>query len=424
MNDQPVRRPTTQTWCGLLAAAALFGSAGNVAAAEWERPKLKLASADGQSSIEFHLALQLRWEYLYQDQGTGKDRTSQSKLMLRRIRPTLSGSLLTEELTWLLHLSTAPGSLELMDLWIDYKIHPWLQVQVGQMKIPFTRYRLNSFQDRPLVEWSYPTHYFGAERQLGVMLHNGVGKPPDFEFELGVFDGVNARASNGIGAEKVYAEPPINPSNLAQPTPLEHLHTELVLHLAYNYGGIHVRRPSDLEGGPPRFSVGASLAWDLNPRPLHDLQLRVAPEAEFRWAGFAIGGQFYLGLFDPLAGGDGYQPGLLGGLVYASYFFGGAYEISARWANVSILSAYRTDARTHADAKIAAAGDETEAAALGNRYARTGRLHNEQEINLGFNWYLLGTTLKWQIDLGLLVHELDSQTLYDAQLRTQLQLAF
>ncbi len=148
-----------------------------------------------------------------------------------------------------------------------------------------------------------------------------------------------------------------SPSALVDPPPLEQMHTEL------------------------------------------DLHLRLAPEAELRFGGLALGGQFYLGLFDEVSGGQTYRPGMLGGLVYASFFFLQRYEVALRWANVTLLKALRDDART----------EKPEA---------------EHEINLGFNIYLFGTTMKWQIDLGLLIHELPPSPLLDARLRTQLQLAF
>ncbi len=178
-----------------------------------------ISSDDGANSMELHFAAQFQWEYLYAGSGGEHPYTSESKLKFRRVRPVLKGTLFSKDISWLLHLSIAPGALELMDLWLDYRLHQWLQVRMGQMKIPFTRYRLGSYKDLPVVDWSYPTKYFGAERQLGIMLHNNLKKPPRYEFQLGLFSGLNARAANGMGMEKVYLAPTPNPSDLVHPQP-------------------------------------------------------------------------------------------------------------------------------------------------------------------------------------------------------------
>lgn len=409
---------------GLLLAACLALLGGRAAAAEWGRPRLALETADGAHGLGFQLAAQFRWTYLYFEPTPDGERASRSRLLFRRLRPVLRGHLFGDRLHWLLHLNLVPGATELMDLWLDYRLHDWVQVRLGQMKIPYTRYRLNSFKDRIAADWSPATIAFGCERQLGVMLHNGVGDPPEYEFELGLFNGVNARASNGIGLEQTYAEPLPNPSDLADPDPLyDQMHAELVLHLAYNAGDYDRRRPSDLAGGSPRWSLGLSWAWDLQPRARRDLQMRFAPEVELRWAHWALGGQLYLGLFDPAHGGGGYAPGLLGGLVYTSHLFAERYELGLRYAIVHRLGDLRRDARREAEARLAAA-PEAERPALQQRHALTGRVRSDHELVLAFNWYLFGTTLKWQTDAGLLLRELDDDSLLDARLRTQLLLAF
>lgn len=407
----------------IIALGLFLISWGPALADEWKKPKLRLATEDGSSAVEYHMAVQFLWQYDYQDQAEGAKRTSESTVKFRRIRTVLKGNVLSEDLTWLMHMSILPNAAELLDAWIDYKIHRWLGVRTGMFKIPFTRHRTNSFTDLMVVDWTYPTWYFGSERQLGVMLHNGMAKPPAFEFQLGIFTGVNSRAANGVGIPRVYGEKLRSPSLFADPAPMENLHSELVLHLAYNHGDFDRKVATDLVGGPPRFSIGASLAWDFDPRPLHDHRLRLAPEVSLRWAGFSLGALFYLGLVDLVASSDDYQPGMLGTLIYASYFFAERYELALRYANVSILKKLRVDARAHADGRIADA-DQAEVDDLMDKYLRTGRLTAEHEATLGFNVYLYGRTLKWQTDLSLVVHRLEDEDLLDTRLRTQLQLAF
>ena len=81
---------------------------------------------------------------------------------------------LKEALKFKLHLSTAPPSLELMDYYLNYRAKKeHLQFRFGQYKVPFTRYRIQSFQRLTFVDWSIVTRYFRAERvakQLGFEL--------------------------------------------------------------------------------------------------------------------------------------------------------------------------------------------------------------------------------------------------------------
>jgi hypothetical protein len=209
----------------------------------------------------------------------------------------------------------------------------------------------------------------------------------------------------------IFGQKLTSPSSLADPSPFENMHSEIVAHLAYNSEGIDLRRPSDLEGGPPRFSIGLSGAWDLRPTERQDMRLRIAPEAEFRAYGFAVGGVFYLALWDEVTGKDTYGLGLLGGVLQTSYVFLERYEIAARYTVIHIMKDLRVDARSWAEQQ-----DEPD--------SEVGSLIRVHEANLGFNLYLHGTTFKWQVDAGILVHERIDGDLTDFQLRTQLQLSF
>jgi hypothetical protein len=401
-------------------ALLLLGSA------KADQPELIVVSDDGDSSISFHLALQLRWEYAYNESNQGGDHYTQNRIYFRRLRPVINGNILTSDLSYLLHLSVAPGALELMDLWLDYRFHPSYRLRVGQMKIPFTRYRLNSFKDLALLDWAGPTRYFGAERQVGLLVHNGLGNPGAFEYQFGIFTGVNARAANGIGMSLAYAEPIYSPSSLVDPDGrlFSEMHTEIAAHLAWNASGIDTRRPTDFEGGPARFSVGLSVAWDLDPTPREDMRLRLAPEAVFKVYGFSAWAVLMAGLSDHLMDGKRYAPAFLGTILQASYLFFETYEIGLRYSLIDYLAGLRDDAGAYAAAVVLSASDPAEVDELGRRFSLTGKIIREHEVDLGFNWYLMGRTLKWQVDAGLLVYEQLDGSRSDIRLRTQIQLAF
>lgn len=408
----------------LFLAASLLVPAGPAAAGGFKKPRLMVATGDGQTSIEFHLAAQLRWEYLFVDNGPDEERSTTNKLMFRRVRPIIQGTLFTDKLRYNMHLSVAPGLLELMDLFFEYSFHPLLRIMVGQYKIPFTRYRINSFKDTPVIEWSHPTRWIGAERQYGVMLHNGLKEGPVIEYQIGVFSGINARASNAVGLSKFYAETPPNPSDLADPEPLGRPHGELVAHVAWNYGGIDVERPSDLEASRPGFSAGFSAAWDFQPTALQDARLRLAPELLVKAHGFMLQGVFYLVFWDRAAEHDEGDLGILGGVLQTSYVIKQRYEIALRYTNLTFLEDMRDDARAYGNAKIAEAETAEEQDALIQKYRNNGVTKTEHELNLGFNVYIFETCFKWMVDAGVLMHERVDHFRYDVQLRTQFQLTF
>ncbi len=409
---------------GAFLAAAVLALAPSVARAEARIPRLELATDGGGSSVRFRLAVQLLYTYLYEDRGSSQPLEHEHAIAFRRIRPEMTGSIGTRDFTYRLHLNLVPGAIELIDLYFNYSFHQHFQLFFGQGKIPFTRYRIGSFKDRPVVDWSYPTRYFGAERQIGLMFHNGVDRPPEWEYQLGVYTGVNARASNGVGPARVFADPRPNPSDLTDPAAPSSFHPEVVLHLAYNFRGADFRAPQDWEGGPIRFTLGLSGAWDARPVARQDLALRLAPEAAIKVRGFSLWGVLYLGFWDEVTGDEAMQLGMLGGVLQASYVFLDRYEVGLRYANVTILSALRRDARAYADSRIEAAEGEAEREALIHRYRDTGLLEAEHELNLGFNVYLLSTALKLMIDAGLLIHEQTDGDRYDMQIRAQAQLAF
>ena len=409
---------------GLLTVTLAATGTPRMAWAEARIPRLELSTDDGSSSIRFRLAAQILWSYSYEDRGSGQPAESDNAIEFRRLRPVVSGSVFTEAFTYLLHLNLVPGALELMDLWFNYRFHRHVEMRLGQLKIPYTRYRLGSYSTRPVVDWSVPNRYFGAERQIGVMLHNNLGRPGSWEYQIGVYTGVNSQASNGVGMALTYGEPRHNPSDLTDPAGPSSFNPEIVAHFAYNHNDMNVRAPQDWEGGPARFSVGASVAWDARPTAGQDLTLRFAPEVILKLHGFTLWGVFHLGFFDEAAGSERMELGVLAAVAQASYVFLDRYEVGLRYTNVTLLSALRDDARAYADLRIEEAEDEDERLDLVDRFDEVGLLEGEHEITLGFNVYFFDTALKLQLDGGLLIHECTDGDRYDMLIRIQGQLTF
>jgi len=383
-----------------------------------------IKSADGEWRLGVGLAVQLR----YQLDATGIDDDDgdvDSFVEARRIRPTLLGTLASSKLAYYLHLSTTPGSLEFMDFYLDYALTPNLRARAGQWKIPFTRFRTGSFKNLTLVDWPITTLYFGAERQMGLALHNGYEKAPDgLAYEAGIFTGTNARASHAVGLARLYGEKFDNPSSLSNPGPRADLHPELVARAAYNMGQIDTSTDTDWAGGPLRLSAGFSAAWDLDPDRYIDLALRLAPEALMKLRGLSVATVFYLGFVRRGDGVADQRLGLLGATFQSSYLFLRQLELSVRYSIVQVDSRVAGDARDRAAAIIAAEPGVENKAALARQYDGAGQVRREHEAGVGLNVYLIGRSLKLQTDLSWLTHDSVDERNSDLRLRAQLQLTF
>jgi hypothetical protein len=384
-----------------------------------------LTSDDGKSSIGLGIAAQLLLRFESKDSGPDEDRLDTGGLEIRRLRETLSGRFLDKDLSYYMHLSTAPGSLELMDVYLNYSASPGLQLRAGQFKIPFTRYRIGSFKNLTFADWAIVSKYFGAERQRGFALHNGFEKPPTLEYELGLMAGQNARASHGIGLATVYGEKPPNPSDLVNPAPTELPHLEPVLHVAYNHGGIDTSTDTDWEGGPLRFSTGISLAWDTRPTDYLDHYVRFAPEVLVKIRGFSLFGVYYLSTREKNRSMADASLAMMGALLQTSFLVNRRVELALRYATVMIDETTASEARDRAGSLIMQETDEAKKAALEKQYQSAGAFKFDEEITFGTNIYLVGRSLKWQNDVSVLVHFDQNDDRYDDwRVRSQIGLAF
>jgi hypothetical protein len=382
-----------------------------------------LGSTDDRGSLQLSLAIQGLFSMDVTDIDSEQDSRNEAGAQFRRLRFVLKGHLLTPAFTYLLHLSTLPGSLELMDLFIDYRFHSHVRLRAGSLKIPLTRFRNNSFKNLSMVDWPLPTQYFGAERQLGLVLHNGYGANA-FEYELGLMTGVATRPSHAQGLARLYGETMPNRSDLTGPTFTNGVHPEIVLHLAYNFGSYEHKPEADMNGGPPRFSIGASAAWDIRPVYTEDLSLRVAPELWFKAYGLHVHVTGYLGFSEIEGRMDQTAPTMWAAVAAAGYTFGSRVDLSVQYAHMGTIHMLRADARERADEIIAAATDPDEALALTEQYENAGAFERRHEVCLGVIFFIIGQSLKWSTDLAYLNTTASGQVSHDMRFRTQLQLVF
>lgn len=372
----------------------------------------EVASSDGRHRLRVGLSLQLRLTFTSADKGPDTARESSAELLARRLRPSLRGSFFGGRIESFIQLSTLPGSLELLDLYVNLARWSQLQLRLGQFKIPFTRYRTQLFSRLTFVEWAPAARYFGSERQLGLTLHNGYERPPRLAYELGIFSGTNSSRSFANGIATVYGEPLPNPSDLSQPALPVSLHPELVLHLAYNSPGVRTDSDHDEERGPLRASVGVSAAWDFSPVPYQEFAGRLSAELLLKRAGASLSAAAYAGWFQEPESGQ-LLPAMLAGVVQTAYALTPRTELALRYALLLPLKPLLDSARVHAAA-----------VALMSMAARPQHAEQEHETTAGLNYYLAGHTLKLQADVSWLRHTRSAAVLDDARVRAQVQLVF
>ena len=372
----------------------------------------EVASSDGRHRLRVGLSLQLRLGFTSTDTGPDRARESTTELLARRLRPSLRGSFFGGRIESFLQLSTLPGALELLDLYVNFARWSQLQLRFGQFKIPFTRYRTQLFSRLTFVEWAPLARYFGSERQLGLALHNGYERPPRFAYELGVFSGTNSSRSFATGIASVYGEPLPDPSDLAQPALPVSLHPELVLHLAYNSPGARTDSDHDEERTPLRFSVGMSAAWDFRPTPYQEFAGRLNAELLLKVAGASLSAAGYAGWFQDPESAQ-LLPAMLAGLLQTAYALTSRTELALRYTVIVPLQPLLDSARAHAAA-----------VALLSMPARPQHAEQEHETTAGLNYYLAGHTLKLQADVSWLRHVRSGAALDDARVRAQVQVVF
>jgi len=384
--------------CFILTALLTFSG---LATAQSKIGPFLMTSADGNSSMRIQFVGQLKVEYENKDNDPDDSRSETVYMEARRLRLILSGALGSPELTYRVHLSFAPKSLEMMDIYLNYMADENLQVRVGQYKIPFTNYRMQSFNRLIFPDWAIVSKYFGCERQMGFMFHNGYTSPPEYAYSIGIFTGVNARASHGVGVPIVYDEERPNQSDLSNSANRANFHPEVAVNFSYNSGGINVRQIADRSGGSLRFSAGISAAWDMEPTERQDFSVRLAPELLMKYEGVSFMAAGYAGFVD-MGHPALTKLGMTGLVLQTSYSVNARTDISIRYARVD----FKADLATHA-------------------YALTNEmLDREAEIGVGLDYEIIGSYLELQNDISWYGHTRDGKTWKDVSIRSQLQLNF
>ncbi|MDH3201679.1 MAG: OprO/OprP family phosphate-selective porin [Myxococcales bacterium] len=356
--------------------------------------RLKIGQTDDW--IGFGFATQLEFDYQQQFPGAGQEKDSSETLQFRRIRLTLSSSFIDGRIRSKFQINATPSAFELIDMWLAFTRFKFATMRIGQFKIPYDRYRAQSFGVLSFADWASTTRMFGSERQIGIetLASGGV---LNLEYAFGIFTGVNARASHAVGIVEVYGEVPQNPSSLGSGEIVSEFHPALAGRVAKNFGEINTDTNSDVMGSKElRHSVGVGFAWDARPNPTENLALRLSAEWLGKIRHFDINVITYLAWYEPWQGGK-IRFGPLGVMGEVGYRFNLMWELAARYSITYLTPWLRSDARSYGEFQIANATDPGEALA---QYGANGDQVTQAELAMATTAHIIGNSLKTVLEVA------------------------
>ncbi len=380
--------------------------------------RIRIGKTDDWVGVGF--AAQLEFEYDQEFNGGGTAKSSQETLEFRRIRATLSSSFIDGRIRSRFQINLTPSAFELIDMWFAFTRFKFATFRLGQFKIPYDRYRAQSFAALSFVDWAPTTRMFGSERQVGAEML-GIGGFLKAEYAIGVFSGTNARASQAVGITEVYGNVPANPSNFGSGEVISEFHPELVARGAKNFGKINTDTNSDVTGSKElRHSLGFGVAWDARPKFAQDLGLRLSAEWLGKIRHVHINVVSYLAWFTPWQGGK-LLYGPMGFMAETGYRFSLVWELALRYSITYLTPWLRSDARAYGQFQIANATDPASATA---QYGENGDQTTSNALALAGTSHIIGNSLKVVAEFAWLAQKWETGRQNGISLFLQLQFLF
>ncbi|HLL23704.1 MAG TPA: porin [Kofleriaceae bacterium] len=215
-----------------------------------------IKSDDGKYSLKITGRVQ---PFLNVTRTEGPPNNVASNFEVRRARLVLEGNIHSKKLLYKMQSDFGRGFVTLKDFHADVALADDVWLRVGQWKRPFSRQQINSSGRLEVTDRAITDRAFGAGRDIGFALRNDYEKSPAFEWVVGVF--------NGTGdAARVTSTTTIDPMTM-MPTTTTGLPTNVprdfrpvvVARAGINANGLKGYTEADLEGGPLRHGVAASV---------------------------------------------------------------------------------------------------------------------------------------------------------------------
>ncbi len=333
-----------------------------------------IESADGGYSAKIQGRVQGRFEFESAEEVNDageEDRCELYNFAVQRARFALSGKAIQKQIGYKFQADFGRGSVSLKDFYFDYQLggSP-MRIRVGQWKKPFSRQQITSSGRQEFVDRAATDSFFRAGRDVGLGVHNNYEKSPEIEWAVGVFNG------DGEGS---------NPDKFAP---------VVAARVGFNQGGIKGYSEADLEGGPLRFGIGASVQSEFDLDGDNTSGVRAGVDFIAKMNGMAASGGVYVST---------------------------AQEAVADGEDIDFVDQEYEALGFHAQAGTML----TDTMQVAVRYTLINPDAGDmmQDITLGVSAYSLAHNLKWQNDVT--VHLVEGGDFGDEVMgRSQLQLSF
>jgi hypothetical protein len=299
---------------------------------------------------------------------TAETKNVASNFEIRRARVTLEGNVHTKKLLYKMQADFGKGYVTLKDFHVDAELTQDVWLRAGQWKRPFSRQQINSSGRLEVADRSITDKAFGAGRDIGIAIRNDYEKSPGLEWVVGVFNGTGDAASI---TSTTTVDPTTGEATTTTGLPTnvpKELKPAVVGRVGINRGGLKGYSEADLEGGPLRFGVGASVWLEGDYDENDQSNQRVELDGVVKVEGLSLsGGVYYMTEQDGDSISD-YTSGLVGFHAQAGFFL-----VPKHWQAVGRFGLVSDQNNPTDDVKSA---------------------RDQQEISVGGNFYGFGHDAK------------------------------
>lgn len=340
----------------------------------------------------FSLALQGRVQGRYTLESIdGADRETESAFSIARARLTLGGHAFDKGIKFKFQTDFGKGDVTLKDFFVDYRAGSSpVRIRVGQYKRPFSRQQITSSGRQEMVDRAITDKAFGSGRDIGVMVHNNYEKSPEVEWAVGLFNGTGDKPSfsGDVVVDPVTGEGGVVGGGFSNVP--DTFGPALVARVGINRNGIKGYSEADLEGGPLRFGVGASLLTELDADDDDSSAIRSELDFVIKSNGLSTNGGVYVATAQDGESFGDQSFAAVGLHIQAGYMLSDKLQPVVRYA------------------VVVPDGDD----------------NNVHEILAGVSLYQFAHNFKLQADVGAQLSETTGDMAVDFLARTQLQLSF
>lgn len=209
-----------------------------------------LRSEDGKNEIKFKGRLQPYFTFSRGLDSDGKH-DLRGGFEVRRARFNLEGHLHGDNILYKAETDFGKGTASLKDFIVDIRLSGDTWLRFGQWKRPFSRQQMTSDAKLETTDRSITDKAFGAERDIGLALRNDYEASVPIEWTFGVFNGF------GVGTRPIVNADGATTGFTNIPTEFK---PAFIGRIGLNSEKAKGYSEADLEGGPLRWSAGAS-AW-------------------------------------------------------------------------------------------------------------------------------------------------------------------